>query len=69
MSSHRGPSRSYPGADVVDNTLAEQEYYYEDGCLYIASMRGYGILNVSALYPQLLESFNKESESKPEEQT
>lgn len=61
---------SYPGASVVDNnTFAEQEYYYEDGCLYIASTRGYGILNVSALYPQLLESFNKESENKPEEQS
>lgn len=53
---------SYQGAEVVDNssmtadnnTLGEQEYYYEDGCIYIAGKNGYSVFNVQALYPQLM---------------
>nr|WIL03027.1 hypothetical protein Cbor_69 [Cedratvirus borely] len=44
----------YQGAEVVDNTLAKQEYYYEDGCIYIAGKNGYSVLNVQALYPKLM---------------
>ncbi|SPN78902.1 Hypothetical protein ZAZAV_68 [Cedratvirus Zaza IHUMI] len=64
----------YQGAEVVvdnssttvDNTLAEQEYYYEDGCIYIAGKNGYSVLNVQALYPKLMnmptDSFQEKTE-------
>jgi hypothetical protein len=41
----------YQGTKVVDdNILAEQEYYYEDGRLYVVNKNGYSIISSEGHY-------------------